>query len=66
MEEFSEFQSSVLRMLIVLSDLDWWIATLPGLVKDMQPQLSLNANLHFCYKLFLDIPSRILQMSEEL
>ena len=63
-ERFSAFQSSFLRMLIVLSDLDWWIAKLPSLVKDMQPQLSLYENLHFCYKLFSDIPFRILQMSE--
>ena len=67
-EEFNEFQSSDLRMLIhvVLFYLDWWFAKLPSLDKNMQPQLSLNENLHFCYKLFSDIPSRIRQMSEEL
>ena len=31
----------------VLSDLDWWIAGLSSLVKDVQPHLSHNENLQF-------------------
>ena len=43
--EFSELQSSVSKMLTVLSDLDWWVAGVSNLAKDMQPHLSQDENL---------------------
>ena len=43
--EFNEFQSSVSKMLAVLSDLDWWVAGVSNLVKDTQPHLSHDENL---------------------
>ena len=43
--EFSELQSSVSKMLAVLSDLDWWVAGVSNLAKDMQPHLSQDENL---------------------
>ena len=43
--EFGELQSSVLKMLAVLSDLDWWVAGVSNLVKDIQPHLSHDENL---------------------
>ena len=35
--EFSELQSSISKILAVLSDLDWWIAGVSNLAKDIQP-----------------------------
>ena len=43
--EFGELQSSVSKMLAVLSDLDWWVAGVSNLVKDIQPHLSHDENL---------------------
>ena len=43
--EFSELQSSLSKILALLSDLDWWIAGVSNLAKDMQPHLSQNENL---------------------
>ena len=43
--EFSELQSSVSKMLAVLSDLDWWVAGVSNLAKDIQPHLSQDENL---------------------
>ena len=43
--EFGELQSSVSKMLAVLSDLDWWIAGVSNLAKDIQPHLSQDENL---------------------
>ena len=43
--EFGELQSSVSKMLAVLSDLDWWVAGVSNLAKDMQPHLSHDENL---------------------
>ena len=43
--EFGELQSSVSKMLAVLSDLDWWVAGLSNLIKDIQPHLSHDENL---------------------
>ena len=41
--EFGELQSSVSKML--LSDLDWWVAGVSNLAKDIQPHLSHDENL---------------------
>ena len=43
--EFGELQSSVSKILAVLSDLDWWVAGVSNLAKDIQPHLSHNENL---------------------
>ena len=43
--EFGELQSSVSKMLAVLSDLDWWVAGVSNLAKDIQPHLSQDENL---------------------
>ena len=43
--EFGELQSSVSKMLAVLSDLDWWVAGVSNLIKDIQPHLSHEENL---------------------
>ena len=43
--EFGELQSSVSKMLAVLSDLDWWVAGVSNLAKDMQSHLSQDENL---------------------
>ena len=43
--EFGELQSSILQILAVVSDLDWWIAGVSNLTKDIQPHLSHNENL---------------------
>ena len=43
--EFSELQSSLSKILAVLSDLDWWIAGVSNLIKYMQPHLSHNESL---------------------
>ena len=43
--EFGELQSSVSKILVVLSDLDWWVAGVSNLVKDIQPHLSHDENL---------------------
>ena len=43
--EFGELQSSVSKMLTVLSDLDWWVAGVSNLAKDIQPHLSQDENL---------------------
>ena len=43
--EFGELQSSVSKMLAVLSDLDWWVAGVSNLAKDIQPHLSHDENL---------------------
>ena len=43
--EFGELQSSISKILDVLSDLDWRIARVSNLVKDIQPHLSHNENL---------------------
>ena len=43
--EFSELQSSVSKMLAVLSDLGWWVAGVSNLAKDIQPHLSQDENL---------------------
>ena len=43
--EFGELQSSVSKMLAVLSDLDWWVAGVSNLANDMQPHLSQDENL---------------------
>ena len=43
--EFGELQSSVSKILAVLSDLDWWVAGLSNLAKDIQPHLSHDENL---------------------
>ena len=43
--EFGELQSSVLKILAVLSDLDWWVAGVSNLTDDMQPHLSHDENL---------------------
>ena len=43
--EFGELQSSVSKILTVLSDLDWWVAGVSNLAKDMQPHLSHDENL---------------------
>ena len=44
--EFGELQSSVSKILAVLSDLDWWVAGVSNLAKDTQPHLSHDENLH--------------------
>ena len=43
--EFGEPQSSISKILAVLSDLDWWISGVTNLVKDIQPHLSHNESL---------------------
>ena len=43
--EFSELQSSVSKMLAILSDLDWWVAGVSNLAKDMQTHLPQDENL---------------------
>ena len=43
--EFGELQSSVSKILAVLSDLDWWVAGVSNLAKDIQPHLSHDENL---------------------
>ena len=43
--EFGELQSSVSKILAVLSDLDWWVAGVSNLAKDIQPHLSHNEDL---------------------
>ena len=43
--ELGEFQSSFSKILAVLSDLDWWVAGVSNLAKDIQPHLSHNENL---------------------
>ena len=43
--EFGELQSSISKILAVLSDLDWWIAGVSNLAKDIQPHLSHNESL---------------------
>ena len=43
--EFGELQSSVSKILAVLSDLDWWVAEISNLAKDIQPHLSHDENL---------------------
>ena len=43
--EFGELQSSISKMLAVLSDLDWWVAGVSNLAKDIQPHLSQDENL---------------------
>ena len=43
--EFGELQSSISKILAFLSDLDWWIAGVSNLSKDIQPHLSHNENL---------------------
>ena len=48
-------------MLAVLSDLDWWIARVLSLGKDMQPTIFQNENISECYSQIY-ISSRILQI----
>ena len=43
--EFGELQSSISKILAVLSDLDWWVAGVSNLAKDIQPHLSHNEDL---------------------
>ena len=43
--EFSELQSSVSKMLAILSDLDWWVAGVSNLAKDMQTHLPQDESL---------------------
>ena len=43
--EFGDLQSSVSKILAVLSDLDWWVAGVSNLAKDIQPHLSHDENL---------------------
>ena len=43
--EFGELQSSVSKILAILSDLDWWVAGVSNLAKDIQPHLSHDENL---------------------
>ena len=43
--EFGKLQSSVSKILAVLSDLDWWVAGVSNLARDIQPHLSHNENL---------------------
>ena len=52
--EFGELQSSVSKMLAVLSDLDWWVAGVSNLAKDIQPHLSQDENL------FSEISARVM------
>ena len=43
--EFGQLQSSVSKILAFLSDLDWWVAGVSNLAKDIQPHLSHDENL---------------------
>ena len=56
--EFGELQSSVSKILAVLSDLDWWVAGVSNLAKDIQPHLSHNENLQ--RYLFSEVFARVL------
>ena len=58
--EFGELQSSVSKMLAVLSDLDWWVAGVSNLAKDMQSHLSQDANLQPCWNIFSEISARVM------
>ena len=45
MESDQTLQFSVNKLLAVLSDLDWWIARVLSLGKDMQPTIFQNENI---------------------